>query len=232
MTRDLYDVESDGSGEAHRHARLRRLLRLVVITDSGIARPRSVEDVVEAALQGGARAIQLRDKRSSARAALETARRLRASTRAAGALLLINDRVDVALASSADGVHVGPTDLPIAVLRRSVPSPFVLGYSTDDPEAARRAESEGADYLGCGAVWKTRTKNVGDEAIGLDRLAAVVREVNIPVVGIGSITVERARDVAATRAAGVAVVGAVMGATDPEGTARALLAAFDSISRA
>jgi thiamine-phosphate pyrophosphorylase len=144
-------------------------------------------------------------------------------TRLAGALLFVNDRVDVALAAEADGAHVGPTDLPLAALRRWVPSTFLLGYSTDDPDEARRAEAAGADYLGCGAVYRTRSKDVGDEAIGPTGLHRVARAVGIPVVGIGGITPERASELAATGAAGVAVMGAIMAADDPGGAVRDLL---------
>jgi thiamine-phosphate pyrophosphorylase len=138
----------------------------------------------------------------------------------------VNDRLDVALAAGADGAHLGADDLPLEAARRVTPPDFLLGYSTDDPDAARRAEAEGADYLGCGAVWRTSSKAVGDEAIGIDRLDQVSRAVRIPVVAIGGITRARASDVARTRAAGVAVIGAVMDAADARAATAALLAPF------
>ena len=125
-----------GSGVETRMPELASLLRLVVITDRDLAHPRPVEEVVEAALRGGARAIQLRSKTPSLRETLVTARRLRDVTRAAGALLFINDRLDLALAASADGVHLGPEDLPVGEVRKAVPAAFLIGYSTDDPETA------------------------------------------------------------------------------------------------
>jgi thiamine-phosphate pyrophosphorylase len=149
-------------------------------------------------------------------------------TRAAGALFFVNDRVDVALAAEADGAHLGPWDLPIEALRRWVPEDFLLGYSTDDPDEARRAEAAGADYLGCGAVYPTRSKDVGDEAIGPQGLDRVARAVGIPVVGIGGVTPERASELAATAAAGVAVMGAIMAADDPGGAVAGLLRAFQA----
>jgi thiamine-phosphate pyrophosphorylase len=201
-------------------------LRLVVITDRRLAAPRSIETVVSEALAAGARTIQLRDKEASARELAEGARSLLRLTRAAGALLIVNDRVDVALATGADGVHLGPDDLPVAHVRRQVPASFVIGYSTDDPEAARRAESEGASYLGCGAVWSTGTKDVGSEAIGLARLRAVVEAVRVPVVAIGGVTPERAKALSPTGVVGSAVVSAVMGAGDVAGAVRRLLEPF------
>ena len=203
-------------------------LRLLVLTDRRLAAPRDVMEVVEAALRGGCRAVQLRDKGASARELLRSARTLRSLTRAHGALLFVNDRVDVALAAGADGVHLGPGDLPVGAVRAWVGDRLMVGFSADDPERARHAVSEGADYLGCGAVFGSRTKDVGDEAIGTCRLDQVARAVPVPVVGIGGITPENVASVAATAAAGTAVVGSVMSAPDPEAAARSLLEPFRS----
>lgn len=200
-------------------------LRLIVITDVALAAPRSVPDVVAAALDAGAPAIQLRDKTAAASTLLEEARELHTLVRRYGALLFINDRVDVALAAGADGVHLGPDDLPVHAARRIAPN-LLIGFSTDDPETARRAQQDGADYIGCGAVFGTRTKDVGEEAIGIDRLNAVADAVSIPVVGIGGVTAENVGQIAGSRAAGAAIVGAVMAAPDPASAVRSLLAPF------
>ncbi|MDT8342002.1 MAG: thiamine phosphate synthase [Longimicrobiales bacterium] len=209
-------------------AELRDALALVVITDRRLAAPRDPLRVVEDALRAGCRAVQLRAKDAAPAEILRQAHRLRALTRAHGALLFINDRVDVALAAEADGVHLGPADLPVDAVRRWVGARLRIGFSTDEPHIARAAERAGADYLGCGAVFGTRTKDVGGEEIGPDRLDAVARAVAIPVIGIGGITPENADRVAGTRAAGAAVVGSVMAATDPGAATRALLAPFRS----
>jgi thiamine-phosphate pyrophosphorylase len=204
-----------------------KILRLIVITDARLAAPRAVERVVEEALRAGARAIQLRDKRASARELLQQARTLRQLTRKWDALLFLNDRFDVALAAEADGVHVGPDDLPVAPVRGAAPPGFLIGYSTDIPEAARRAEEEGADYIGCGAVFQTSTKADAGAEIGVVGLDSVARAVSIPVVGIGGITPHGAREIAqGSSAAGVAVIGAIMGAQDPAGVVRELLLPF------
>jgi thiamine-phosphate pyrophosphorylase len=201
-------------------------LRLIVITDAAHAAPRTLVDVVTAALRAGAPAIQLRMKDASARDLLAAAGTLRERTRAAGALLFVNDRLDVALAAGADGVHLGPDDVPLGAARAAVGTDFLIGYSTDSPDLARSAARAGADYIGCGAVFGTSTKDVGGERIGVERLDEVARAVDIPVVGIGGITPANVAEVARTRAAGVAVVGAVMGAPDPVAVVRALLVAM------
>lgn len=201
-------------------------LRLIVITDFAIAHPRSAIEVVRASLAAGAPAVQLRMKGAAPSALLEVGRELRVATRDAHALLFVNDRVDVALALGADGVHLGPDDLPVAAIRNVVPPRFLVGCSTDDPAVAARAERDGADYIGCGAVFGTRSKDVGGERIGVDQLARVVRATRLPVVGIGGITPANAAAVAATGAAGVAVIGAVMAAPDPGDATRRLLDAF------
>jgi thiamine-phosphate pyrophosphorylase len=202
-------------------------VRLIVITDADLARPRPVAEVVAAALEAGAPVIQLRAKQATAAALLEDARALLPLVRRHGARLVVNDRLDVALAAGADGVHLGPDDLPVAAVRAQAPAPFLIGYSTDDPAAAARAAAEGADYIGCGAVFGTTSKaDAANEKIGTARLDQVARAVDIPVVGIGGIDGGNVAEVAATAAAGVAVIGAVMAAADPGAAARALLEAM------
>ncbi len=209
-----------------RRAALAERLRLIVITDRALAAPRTVADVVRAALDAGAPTIQLRDKKAGAAALLDEARGLRRVTDEFGALLIVNDRLDVALAAGADGVHLGPDDLPVGAVRPAVPPGFILGYSTDDPVDATRAAAEGADYLGCGAVYATGSKADAGDVIGLERLDRVSGAVAVPVVAIGGITPARAREVADTRAAGVAVISAVMGAADPGAAVAGLLRPF------
>jgi len=206
---------------------LRDSLRLIVITDRRLAAPRSVGEVVEEALQAGARAVQLREKRGTARSILAEAHRLRSLTHEWDALFFLNDRFDVALASDADGVHLGPDDLPVAAVRAAAAPGFLIGYSTDDPHIARKAQEDGADYIGCGAVFPTATKKDAGEIIGVDGLARVAQAVEVSVVGIGGVTPAGARDIAAkTGAAGTAVIGAVMGAAEVGEVVRELLAPF------
>lgn len=170
-------------------------------------------EVVDQALAAGAPAIQLRNKGESPQTLLAIGRELRVLTRGAGALFFVNDRLDVALALEADGVHLGPEDLPVAAARRIVPEGFLIGRSADDPNVARRAVAEGADYIGCGTVFRTSTKADAGTVIGIEGLSRVARAVPVPVVGIGGITEDRAADLAKSGAAGVAVVGAIMRST-------------------
>ena len=208
-------------------------LRLTVITDEALARPRALSDVVREALAAGAPTIQLRLKGATARELLEAAHTLIPIVRSAGALLIVNDRLDIALAASADGVHLGPDDPPVMDARAVaadtlgvVAEAFIVGYSADTTDGATRAEAEGADYLGVGAVYATGNKSDAGEIIGLEGLRSVVKAVSIPVVAIGGITPERARAVAETGACGCAAIGAVMGSPEPAEAVRALLLPF------
>ena len=205
-------------------------LRLIVITDEELVWPRALSDVVRVALAAGAPTIQLRLKGASARELLVAALTLIPIVRSAGGLFIVNDRLDVALAAGADGVHLGPDD-PSVLDARAVAAEtlgaaadgFILGYSVDTPDAAARAEAEGADYLGVGAVYATANKSDAGDIIGLEGLKQVVEAVSIPVVAIGGITPERANAVAETGACGTAVIGAVMGSREPAEAVRALL---------
>jgi thiamine-phosphate pyrophosphorylase len=202
-------------------------LRLIVITDRGLARPRSVEDVVEEVLRTGVKAVQLRDKEASARSLLDQAHRLREMTREWEALLFINDRFDVALAAEADGVHLGPDDLPVEGVRGAAPQGFLIGASTDVPGVATELQASGADYVGCGAVFPTSTKKDAGDIVGVEGLARVAAAVDIPVVGIGGVTPDRAREIAeGSGAAGTAVIGAIMASREAGEVARRLMAPF------
>jgi thiamine-phosphate pyrophosphorylase len=195
----------------------------MVVTDADAAAPRGVVEVVQEALAGGCRAIQLRDKKGSAREVFALAKELRTLTRASDALLFVNDRVDIALAAGADGVHLGPSDLPLACARHWAGPYLLLGYSTDEPGQAVEAVAQGADYIGCGAVFGTTTKDVGGEAIGLERLGEVALAVPVPVLGIGGISEDNVDGVARSSAAGAAVVRSVMAAADPRAAVARLL---------
>ncbi len=198
-------------------------LSLIVITDEALAGQRGVVEVVLAALRGGAPAIQLRAKAASAREMVELSRTLLHEIRAAGALLFVNDRVDVALAAGADGAHLGDDDLPLPAARRIVPAGFILGRSADTPEQAAKAEREGADYVGVGPVNATDSKPDAGTPIGIGGVAAVAAVVSIPVLAIGGIDLYAAAALRNAGAAGIAVIRAVMQAADPEEEVRRLL---------
>lgn len=183
----------------------------------------------------GATVLQVRYKPAgsvSTAALVDAARLARRATRRAGALLIVDDRLDVALAVGADGVHLGQTDLPIADARRVVQHAtpgrrFLIGISTHDTEQVVAAVRAGADYLGFGPVYATSTKENPDPVRGLDGLAAAVELAGgVPVVAIGGIGPRRAADVAATGAAAACAIGSVNGAADPAAAGRRIGAAF------
>jgi thiamine-phosphate pyrophosphorylase len=200
----------------------------MVISDRALAAGRDWLEVMGSALASGATAVQLRDKEATGGELHEMALGLRALSSRHGALFIVNDRVDVALAAGADGVHLGDDDLPVEVVRRYVPRDFVIGRSADTVDEASAAEAAGADYLGVGSVFGTRTKwEVIGEVIGTERLGRVAAAVSIPVVGIGGVDAGNAGSVVRAGAAGVAVVSAIMSARDPGEATRELL---DSMS--
>lgn len=198
-----------------------------VITDTALAGGRPLSEVVQRALEGGARLIQLREKTLPTRHLIELGEELKRIARRFGARFIVNDRVDVALAVDADGVHVGQEDMPPRIARRLLGPGKILGVSVANVEEALRAGEEGADYLGAGAVFPTATKGEA-EVIGLEGLRAICAAVDLPVVAIGGIDRERAAEAVKAGAAGVAVVSAVMAAPDPAAAARELLAAVEA----
>jgi thiamine-phosphate pyrophosphorylase len=207
---------------------LRERLSLIVIADPTATGGRSLVDVVRGALAGGAPAVQLRAKAASTRELAELGRVLRQESLRSGALLFINDRVDVALAVDADGAHLGDDDLPLSAARAIVPRGFLLGRSVDVPEEVPAAIRGGADYLGVGPVRATGSKLDVGAPIGKGGVRAVVAAAgDVPVVGIGGITAADVPLVLAAGAAGVAVISSVMGAADPEAAVRELLRAVE-----
>lgn len=205
-------------------------LSLYVITDRRLARGRSHFEMATEAIAGGATCIQLREKDPSVttRELFGLAAELKVLTRKKGVTLIINDRLDIALAVGADGVHLGQDDLPLAAARRFLPPEMILGASAGDPRSARKAQSEGASYLGAGDVFGTTTKADAGKPIGPAGLAAVCRSVEIPVVGIGGIDAGNAPAVIAAGAAGVAVISSVVGEADIAAAAQKIARAVGS----
>jgi thiamine-phosphate pyrophosphorylase len=197
-----------------------------LVTQSNHSRDRTTPEVVRAAVAGGVDTVQLREKHASDRERLRVGRELRKFTREADVTFLVNDRVDLARAVDADGVHLGDDDLPVSVARELLGPDAVVGRSVSTVEGAREAERAGADYLGVGAVYRTRTKQMA-ESIGPGRVRAVADAVDLPVVGIGGVTPENAREVVEAGADGVAVVSAITAADDPERAARRLRTAVE-----
>jgi len=198
---------------------LQSSLRLYVVTDER-QDAESLETVLAEAIAGGATAVQLRRKGELGRRFVEAGRAIKRITAAAGVLFIVNDRVDVALLVDADGVHVGQDDIDCRDARRLLPY-GIIGVSAATVQEALAAERAGADYLGVGALFATRSKPDAD-ASSLPELSAIAKTVKIPVVGIGGIDQGNAAAVMEAGAAGVAVVSAVMGAANPRNASQVL----------
>ncbi len=183
---------------------------LCVITDETLSGLRH-RDVADQALQGGTPMIQLRDKRGNLRYLYEEALAIRQLCRRQEALFIVNDRLDLALAVHADGLHLGQDDLPPGHARRLLKPGMLLGISTHSVEEALEAEAAGADYIGFGPVFPTGTKTGVRPPVGLEGIRRIKGAVGIPVLAIGGITLERAPEVVQVGADGVAVISAIVG---------------------
>ena len=199
---------------------------LYVIIDPALAEGRDEVELGREALAGGARLLQLRDKTREKGLQLPIARALRALCRERGALFIVNDHVDLALAVDADGVHVGQKDLPASAVRRLAPREMIVGCSTNDPEEARRAEADGASYVSVGRLFPTGSKDDTRPAT-METLRSVKAAVSVPVCAIGGITEATIGEALAAGADMAAVIAAVIAAPDITAAARRLAARFD-----
>lgn len=177
--------------------------------------------IVEEAIRGGATVVQLREKRNSGKTFFQKAQRLKEVTDQYRVPLIINDRVDVALAVKANGVHVGQEDLPLTEVRKIVPSSMIVGISCRTLEEAIAAEKDGADYIGVGAVFPTSTKD-NAKVLPDGVLEEIINTVSIPVVAIGGITLENVFKISGLGISGVAVVSEIMKAEYPFEAAKKL----------
>jgi thiamine-phosphate pyrophosphorylase len=200
-------------------------LSLYFVTDA--EGPRDVVATVEAALRGGATVIQLRDKGATDEILIGLAARLAPATRAAGAALILNDRVEAAARADVDGVHVGQGDLDAAAARARLGAEAILGLSATNREEAAALDPTLVDYCGLGPVFATATKPDATPPLGLLGFGDACRACPVPVVAIGGLGVDNGASVLAAGAAGLAVVTAISRAADPEGAARALRALGD-----
>lgn len=195
---------------------------LYALADDGACPELPVEAQVEALLRGGAHVLQLRLKRTAGAAAVALTRRLVARARAAGAVLLVNDRVDWALLSGAHGVHLGEEDVPVEDARQLLGKEALIGRTVRSAGQAEAARAAGADYVGLGPIFLPRSKHVAAELLGLEGLRRVVAEARLPVVAIGGVGLDSIRAVARTGAYGAAVVSDLLGAEDVAARVRLL----------
>jgi len=199
-------------------------LDLYVITDEALSGGLPHIVIAERAVAGGATVIQLRDKSNSPRDLIRAAHEIRAITQRAGALFIVNDRLDVALACGADGVHLGQDDIPCGTARQIAPPGFIIGVSAGTVEEAADAERAGADYVAASPVFPTGSKADAGPGQGLSLVSAMRARVRIPVVGIGGIGPGNAAAVIAAGADGIAVISAVVSQPDIAAAAQNLRA--------
>ena len=201
---------------------------LYLCTDRSLMSSQTLEEGLEAALQGGCTLVQLREKECSSREFYRLAVNIKRITAAYNVPLIINDRVDVALAAGADGVHVGQEDLPVREVRQLLGEERLLGVSASTLEEAQRAQSEGADYLGVGAMYQTATKSEA-AAVSMAELRAIRQAVTLPLVVIGGINEYTAEDFRGTGIDGFAVVSALIAQRDIRGAAARLARLFGQV---
>lgn len=200
---------------------------LYLVTDRGLSRGRSTFEVVQAAVRGGVTCVQLREKSCSTREFIEEARAIKGFLSAHAIPLIINDRIDVALAVGADGVHLGQTDMPLVSARSILGADVIIGISAECLQDAIEAEITGADYLGVSPIYDTPTKTDTAPSLGLKGLRRIRSAVKLPLVGIGGLSLANAADVVASGAEGVAVVSAIVSAENCETAARELRNAIE-----
>ena len=189
---------------------------LYLVTDRGLSRGRSTLEIVDAAVRGGVTCVQLREKDCSTLEFIEQALSIKKHLKAVSIPLIINDRLDVAQAVRADGVHLGQTDMPLKMAREIVKEKMIIGISVETHDDVSKAEQEGADYIGAGPLFATTTKTDTSPVIGPRGLQEIKGIASIPVVAIGGINQGNCMEVIRHGADGIAVVSAIVSADDPE----------------
>mgnify|MGYP001829024368 FL=1 len=200
---------------------------LYLVTDRGLARGRSTLDIVSAAVSGGVTCVQLREKDCSTLEFIEEALAIKKFLNTRQVPLIINDRLDVALAVRADGVHLGQSDMPLEMARKIVGRSMLIGISAESVQDAVEAEKGGADYLGVSPIYATPTKSDTAAPLGLEGLREIRKRVKIPLAAIGGLNASNAAEVIRHGADGVAVVSAIVAADDPGTAARKLKQIID-----
>jgi len=221
----VYELERGILLKLARRDRIDRIAGLYLVLDADSLGGRDDLEIARLAIRGGARVIQLRDKTRPRSELLTLAVNLRELCAESGALFIVNDDLGIALASDADGLHVGQEDLPVSAARGLLPVGKIVGCSTATTEEAVRAQGEGADYIGVGSIYQSPSKP-GTRHAGLETLRQVKARVSLPIVAIGGINEENIGDAIKAGANAAAVISAVLGATDVEESCRRLNAAI------
>jgi thiamine-phosphate pyrophosphorylase len=207
---------------------MKKIGRLHVLTDTVLQSRYSHEELERLAIAGGADTIQFRQKSGSTREMIETARRLKRICEQGGVTFIVNDRVDVAIASEADGVHLGQDDFPIPLARKLLGKNRIIGGSAVTLEEGEKCLAEGADYIGFGPVYPTGSKPDAGPVTGVSLLKELIDTVLIPIIAIGGVDASNTPEVMQAGAHGIAVISAVCCHEDPEGATRALFEALQA----
>lgn len=201
-------------------------LSLYLVTDKRNKTDEEFLEIIEEAIKGGTTVVQIREKEGETLDFYKLALKVKEITSKYNVPLIVNDRIDVALAIKSEGVHIGQTDMPADVARSLIGDEMILGVSASTVKEARKAEKDGADYIGTGAVFPTATKDDAP-SITKDDLKEVTGSINIPTVAIGGITLENANELAGTGIAGISVVSAIMNSKDPKIASENLLKIYN-----
>lgn len=206
-------------------------LRLYLVTDRELALGRPLTDVVEKALKGGVTMVQLREKKATTRRFLQEVMDVKKILQPYNIPLIVNDRVDIALATDADGVHLGQSDMPWQMARKILGPEKIIGLSIESIEQLEEANSADIDYIGISPVFTTPTKKELEKGLGIPGTREIASQSRHPAVAIGGINIENVKDVMATGVDGISVVSAICSASDPEASARDLLERIDMIKK-
>ena len=224
---NLYSIEQELLSRLLRRDKTKRLRGLYAIIDTQALKGRSHIEAATQAIRGGAKVVQLRDKLLSKKELLPIAKELRKLCVEHTVLFIMNDYLDLALASDADGLHLGQDDLPIKVARKLLPMGKILGCSTKTVDQAVAAQSEGADYIAVGSIYPTSSKETA-KVVGLDRLREIRQQITLPLVAIGGINKNNVREVVTAGADSVAIISAILQAEDIEAAARQIANKLES----
>jgi thiamine-phosphate pyrophosphorylase len=206
---------------------MKHIGRLHVLTDTQLQKRFSYIDLTEMAIRGGADAIQFRQKHGSTREMIGTACHMKELCSRAGIKLIINDRVDIAIASNADGVHLGQDDFPVPLARRLLGDDRIIGGSAGNIEEAMKCVNEGVDYIGFGPVYPTLSKDDAGPAKGIDLMKQLINRVSCPVIAIGGVNSGNVKEIISAGAYGIAVISAVCCTEDPVTATRELIEVLD-----
>lgn len=206
-------------------------LRLYLVTDRELALGRPLTDVVEKALKGGVTMVQLREKKATTRRFLQEVMDVKKILQPYNTPLIVNDRVDIALATDADGVHLGQSDMPWQMARKILGPEKIIGLSIESIKQLEEANSADIDYIGISPVFTTPTKKELEKGLGIPGTREIASQSRHPAVAIGGINIENVKDVMATGVDGISVVSAICSASDPEASARDLLERIDMIKK-